>query len=79
MIELNAQPQRLDLDWRYWRLAAERGVPCVINPDAHDAGSLRLVRAGINIARKGGLTKEQVFNTRPLAAVTKILKKMATS
>jgi DNA polymerase (family 10) len=77
MIELNAQPQRLDLDWRHWRLAAERGVPCVINPDAHDTASLRYVRLGVLIARKGGLAKEQVFNTHPLAAVTKTLKKMA--
>ncbi len=77
MIELNAQPQRLDLDWRHWRLAAERGVMCVINPDAHSTAGLRYVRMGVLIARKGGLTKEQVFNTRPLATVTKMLKSMA--
>ncbi len=77
MIELNAQPQRLDLDWRYWRQAADKGVMCVINPDAHDTAGLRYVRLGVLIARKGGLAKEQVFNTRPLAAVTKALKKIA--
>jgi len=73
MIELNAQPQRLDMDWRYWRLAAERGVVCVINPDAHRTGDFAYVRAGVVIARKGGLTKERVFNTRPLAEVLKTL------
>jgi DNA polymerase (family 10) len=77
MIELNAQPQRLDLDWRYWRQAAERGVLCVINPDAHSTDGLQYVRGGALIARKGWLTKEQVFNTRPLAEVAKYLKKMA--
>ena len=77
MIELNAQPQRLDLDWRYWRHAAERGVLCVINPDAHSTDGLEYVRGGVLIARKGWLTMEQVFNTRPLAQVTKHLKKLA--
>jgi len=77
MIELNAQPQRLDLDWRHWRRAAERGVMCVINPDAHSTDGLEYVRGGVLIARKGWLTKEQVFNTRPLGEVTKHLKKLA--
>jgi DNA polymerase (family 10) len=69
IIELNASPWRLDLDWRHWRKAAERGLLCAINPDAHDTASLGHVRAGVNIARKGGLGKENVFNTRPLAEV----------
>jgi DNA polymerase (family 10) len=77
MIELNAQPQRLDLDWRHWRYATERGVLCVINPDAHSTDGLEYVRGGVLIARKGWLTKEQVFNTRPVAEVAKFLKKMA--
>jgi DNA polymerase (family X) len=68
-IELNASPWRLDMDWRLWRRAAERGLMCAINPDAHDAGSLAFVRAGVITARKGWLTKEQVLNTRPLAEV----------
>lgn len=78
MIELNAQPQRLDLDWRYWRQATEKGVLCVINPDAHSTGDLDYVRLGIVIARKGGLTQEQVFNTRPLAEVLRQLKAKPT-
>ena len=74
IIELNASPWRLDLDWRHWRKAAERGLLCSINPDAHETSGLAHVRAGINSARKGGLTREQVFNTRPLAEVKAGLK-----
>jgi DNA polymerase (family 10) len=75
IIELNANPQRLDMDWRYWRRAAERGLLCSINPDAHDTAGLEFVRAGVNAARKGWLTAKQVLNTRPLAEVEKFLKK----
>jgi DNA polymerase (family 10) len=73
VIELNANPWRLDMDWRHWRKAAERGLLCCINPDAHDAEGLTHVRAGINSARKGWLTKENVLNTRSLAQVKKWL------
>jgi DNA polymerase (family 10) len=73
IIELNASPWRLDMDWKLWRKAAEKGLLCSINPDAHETAGLQHVRAGINAARKAGLTKEQVFNTRPLAAVQKYL------
>ena len=71
IIELNANPWRLDMDWRYWRRAAERGLLCAINPDAHETAGLRYVVAGVNIARKGWLKKENVFNTRSLAEVTR--------
>jgi DNA polymerase (family 10) len=67
IIELNASPWRLDMDWRHWRRAAERGVLCSINPDAHDTTSLEFVRAGVTAARKGWLTKEQIVNTKPLS------------
>jgi len=73
-IELNANPQRLDLDWRHWHRAAERGLPCFINPDAHDTAGLDHVRAGINAARKGWLTAEHIVNTRRLAEVKKYLR-----
>jgi len=69
VIELNASPYRLDMDWRHWRRAAERGLECSINPDAHGTAGLDCVRAGINAARKGWLTREQVVNTLPLAKV----------
>jgi DNA polymerase (family 10) len=64
IIELNASPWRLDMDWRHWRKAAERGLICAINPDAHETAGLEHVRAGVNAARKGWLTKAHVLNTR---------------
>jgi DNA polymerase (family 10) len=69
IIELNANPSRLDMDWRHWRKAAERGLLCAINPDAHDTAGLTHVRAGVNAARKGGLTKEQVLTAWPIERV----------
>ena len=74
VIELNANPQRLDMDWRHWRAAAGRGLLCAINPDAHDVAGLDFYRAGINSARKGWLTAAQVLNTRGLDAVHQYLR-----
>ncbi|HWA87554.1 MAG TPA: helix-hairpin-helix domain-containing protein [Opitutus sp.] len=69
IIELNASPWRLDMDWRLWRKARDRGLRCAINPDAHETAGLAHVRAGVNAARKGWLTKDDVLNTRTLAEV----------
>jgi DNA polymerase (family 10) len=69
IIELNASPWRLDMDWRLWRKAADRGLLCAINPDAHETDGLAHVRAGVNAARKGWLRPEQVLNTRSLKDV----------
>jgi DNA polymerase (family X) len=69
VIELNASPWRLDMDWRQWRKAAERGLMCAINPDAHETAGLEHVRAGVLAARKGWLKRECVLNTRTLAEV----------
>jgi DNA polymerase (family 10) len=77
IVELNASPWRLDMDWRLWRGAAERGLLCSINPDAHDTAGLQHVRAGVNAARKGWLTREHVLNTRTLAEVMGWLKARA--
>ena len=73
IIELNANPWRLDLDWRWWRRAAEKGVLCSINPDAHDVGQLAFAAHGVRVARKGWLTPEQVLNTRSLPDVLRWL------
>ena len=62
VIELNASPWRLDMDWRLWRRAAEKGLICSINPDAHEVEGLKHVRCGVNSARKGWLTRENVLN-----------------
>jgi DNA polymerase (family 10) len=69
VIELNASPWRLEMDWRHWHRASERGLLCAINPDAHETEGLRHVRAGINSARKGWLTASGVLNTRSLDEV----------
>lgn len=69
IIELNASPWRLDLDWRWWRKAAERGLMCAINPDAHETAGLEHVAAGVNAARKGWLEAQHVLNTRTLSDV----------
>jgi DNA polymerase (family 10) len=74
IIELNANPRRLDLDWRWWPLAKEKGVKCAINPDAHSTAGLQDLIFGIGIARKGWLTKSDVINTLPLARIESVLK-----
>ncbi len=61
-IELNADPHRFDLDWRFHRRATERGIRIPICPDAHTPGGLRNITYGIGIARKGWLTKADVLN-----------------
>lgn len=74
-IELNANPYRLDLDWRHWQYAQSRGVKCVINCDAHRAEHAGFLRIGTAIARKGWLAKEDVVNTQPLKQLKKELAK----
>jgi DNA polymerase (family 10) len=68
-VELNAAPKRLDLDWRWWPCAKEKGVKCVIDPDAHRAERLQDLWFGVGIARKGWLTKEDVVNCLPLGKI----------
>jgi len=62
-IELNCNPRRFDLDWRWWGLAQERGVKCVINPDAHRNEHAGFLRLGAGIGRKGWLQKQNIINT----------------
>ena len=69
IIELNANPMRLDMDWRHWRRAAEKGLLCCINPDAHALHHYDYQEAGVLAARKGWLTANEVFNTRTLTEV----------
>jgi len=62
IIEINANPWRLDLDWRWVHYATEKGVSIAINPDAHEMQGYLDMVYGIHIARKGGLTKKLTFN-----------------
>ena len=75
ILELNANPMRLDMDWRHWRRAAERGLMCCINPDAHALHHFDYQLAGVHAARKGWLTRENVLNTRPLVEIQRYLSK----
>jgi len=63
-IELNANPYRLDLDWRWVRRATDQGVLISINPDAHATDELEYVRWGVAVARKGWLTPVQCLNAK---------------
>lgn len=73
-IELNANPYRLDMDWRFWPLAKSKGVHCVINCDAHRFEHAAYLRLGAGVARKGWLTKADVINTRTLPQLQKALQ-----
>jgi len=73
-IELNSAPKRLDLDWRWWPLAKQKGVKCVINPDAHRTEHLQDLWFGIGIARKGWLTKDDVVNCLSLGEMEPALR-----
>lgn len=69
IIEINAHPMRLDLDWRLCRYAKEKGVTIAINPDAHNIEGLRDVYYGVGIARKGWLEKRNILNAQGLGGV----------
>ena len=73
IIELNANPWRLDMDWRWWRLAKSKGVLCSINPDAHSTDGLHDLYYGMRIARKGWLERPDVVNCLKVAEMTKLL------
>jgi DNA polymerase (family 10) len=73
MVEINAHPARLDLDWIHCKRAKALGVKIVINPDAHSTDELALFRYGVDVARRGWLERGDVFNTKSLAEVTKAL------
>ncbi len=70
IIEINANPQRLDMDWRHWRKGLDRGLLCSINPDAHSTQHLDYFRAGVNIARKAGMEDHHIINTRNVSDVS---------
>lgn len=74
VIELNANPRRSDLDWRWWPLAKSLGVRCAINPDAHSIEGLQDLALGVGLARKGWLTRTEVINCLPLGEVKAFLQ-----
>ncbi len=72
-IELNCSSYRMELDWRWWHRARDKGVKCVINPDAHRISQFSMLRHGVTMARKGWLRRGDVMNTLSLEAIKKEL------
>ena len=69
-VEVNANPYRLDLDWRWIRPALDRGVLVSINPDAHATDELAYVKWGVKVAQKGGLSPAHCLNAKSLSSFT---------
>jgi DNA polymerase (family 10) len=67
VIEINASPQRLDMDWRWIDYALQKGALLSIDPDAHTTEDYRWLKYGVLVAQKGGLTKEENLSSRSLA------------
>lgn len=75
IIELNSNPWRLDMDWRWWKKARDKGVLCSINPDAHRGENFQYLRFGADLARKGWLRKQDVINTMNRDDIEEFLQK----
>jgi len=75
MVEINANPHRLDLDWRWLARCRELGVRVCINPDAHGIPGLDDVDHGLGVARKGWLGRESVANTLPVQDLAALWRK----
>ncbi len=76
ILELNASPYRLDIDWRYLKMAKQQGVMIAINPDAHSTTGFADLFYGIGTARKGWQEKGDILNTRAADEVKKIFERM---
>lgn len=74
VIEINANPYRLDMDWSHIPYAIKKGVMISINPDAHSIGEIDNIRWGVSAARKGGLTKNMTWNTKSVKEIGQWLK-----
>ncbi|MEC8690085.1 MAG: DNA polymerase/3'-5' exonuclease PolX [Verrucomicrobiota bacterium] len=78
IIEINANPRRLDMDWRWWKKAKDKGVKCSINPDAHKIEHFQYLHFGVKIAQKGWLESSDVVNCLPIDEIKKLLKQNST-
>jgi DNA polymerase (family 10) len=75
ILEVNAQPDRLDLADTYCKMAKQMGVKLVISTDAHSPEDLKLMRCGVDQARRGWVEPEDVINTRSISEVRKLIKR----
>jgi DNA polymerase (family 10) len=73
-LEINSQPDRLDMRDSHARLAADAGVKIPITTDAHSVGALGYAELGVAQARRAWLTKEQILNTRSWPEIAKLRK-----
>jgi DNA polymerase (family 10) len=74
VLEINGSRHRLDLDWRWVRVAKAQGVRFCVNPDAHAVEEFENVSFGVNVARKAGLSKRDVINTGSLTVIRSLLR-----
>lgn len=74
IMEINASPWRLDIDWRWIDYCLEKGVMLSINPDAHAMEGYLDMHYGVSVARKGGLIKAMTFNALSLVEIESYLK-----
>ncbi|WLA74229.1 PHP domain-containing protein [Bradyrhizobium diazoefficiens] len=79
VVEINAHPWRLDLDWRWHQAALEFGCMMSINPDAHSIPELDHMHWGVLMARKGGVPADRVLNVMTLAEITRYLRQKRRS
>jgi DNA polymerase (family X) len=75
VIEINANPYRLDMDWTHIPYAIKKGVMISINPDAHSIQEIDNIQWGVSAARKGGLTKDMTWNAMSLGKIKEWLRK----
>jgi DNA polymerase (family 10) len=76
-VEINAEPDRLDLNDIHAYAAKSKGVKVAVSTDAHSVHAFKYIRFGIDQARRGWLTADDVINSRPLAELRKLLKRRA--
>ncbi|WP_441260659.1 helix-hairpin-helix domain-containing protein [Bradyrhizobium sp. 521_C7_N1_3] len=79
VVEINAHPWRLDLDWRWHQAALDFGCMLSINPDAHSISELDHMHWGVQMARKGGVSADRVLNAMTLAEITRYLRQKRRS
>ena len=74
-LEINAEPDRLDLNDIHAHMAKSKGVKVAVSTDAHSVNAFQYMRFGIDQARRGWLTANDVINTRSLVDLRKLLKR----
>ncbi|MGY3342703.1 MULTISPECIES: PHP domain-containing protein [unclassified Bradyrhizobium] len=79
VVEINAHPWRLDLDWRWHQASLEFGCMLSINPDAHSIPELDHMHWGVEMARKGGVPADRILNAMTLPAITRYLRQRRRS